>query len=90
MAEPLKAYPKSDKPRVLSLRTQDGGIEMPGGGVETFLSHGKSPTPLNQRPLYDMELDRSLGGVVVRYEKLGIPHTVLIPMAHLRMVELAE
>lgn len=92
MAEPQKLPSKSpaDRPRVLSLESGEGGISLPGFWETKSRIDLKMPWVKSMG--LEMELDRSLGGVVLRYdgkdEGKAKSFTVLIPLAHLRRVEL--
>lgn len=81
MAEQIE-FKKREK--VLGLITQDGGIFMGTLGHKTTL-----PGTLQG---IDMELDRSLGGVVVRFEcKQGeklVKKRKLVPVSHCREIDL--
>lgn len=84
--------PMQAKPKVTFLRTQDGGVWLGVHGTMTDLrgEKGTNPNGLPSSVVFDMELDRSLGGVVIRYDAQGKTATVLVPMAHVRQVTLAE
>jgi hypothetical protein len=88
MLQPMK----SDKPKVTYLRTQDGGVWLGPNGTLNEVRGEKSinPNGLPSSMVFDMELDRTLGGVVIRFENLGKTQAVLVPMGHVRQVTLAE
>lgn len=92
MAEAAKATPPRSGHRVVYLRTQDGGVWLGPHGTMTDLrgEKGTNPNGLPSSMVFDMELDRTLGGVVIRFEVLGKTQTVLVPMGHVRQVTLAE
>lgn len=75
--------------RVLSVTTGDGGVDFTGLGVRTYLT---TPTTAEGKagPLgsLEMSLSKALGGVVVRYTYKNEPRRYLVPMAHLRRIEL--
>lgn len=73
--------------RVTSIGTKDGGVQLGFHGTHTFL-----PGALKG---VEMELVSSMGGVLVQYPHRGLegvvaPKTLLIPLSHLRQIELAE
>lgn len=84
---------KSEKPRVAYLKTAEGGVDVPGMGTQTMLR----PKAMDKRPpgvatnyIEDIELDRGLGGCVLRGRYQEKAFHILIPMGHLRQVELAD
>lgn len=89
----MEAKSQSQSPgrKVLAIRTGDGGVELQELGVKSFMAVTEQWA--KDRKL-SMELDKSLGGVVLHYlgreQGKEVPRTILIPMAHLRRVDLAE
>ena len=93
MAEAVKQEaPKPGRIKVLSLATQEGGVSIPGGSQMTLLTPKRDPKrpAAGTVPDLDMELVMGLGGVVIRLQHQGKPVTLLVPLAHIRCLELAE
>lgn len=92
MAEPVKKEvqwnPTRAVVRISKLTTGDGGVEI-AGKVMTHFDAERPGGPWAHAAI-EMELDRSLGGVVIRYEAKGLRHTVLVPMGHIRRIEWTE
>jgi hypothetical protein len=95
MGEPAKALPLklSEKPRVLSVYFQEGGVDLYPFGAQKSMQvkrpEGRAKGVGFEAPV-EMELDRQLGGVTIRYVTEGKPRFYLVPLAHCRQVELAE
>lgn len=90
MAEAVKALrPNPERLRVTQLTLAHGGVNI-GGKQLTYLTESP-PASVHSAPSVTMELDRMLGGVVIRFESpKGKPRRKLIPMAHCQDIELAE
>lgn len=93
MEADMGANGSSERPKVLAMTFGEAGVHFAGFDQRASL---RAPTEeekkLAKSPIstLEMELDRQLGGVVVRYKFQNLPHTVLVPLAHVRKVELAE
>ncbi len=77
--------------RVVSLVTRDGGIDFASAQGTKNVTHVKAGPEiggLTAMPATEMELDTALGGVVVRYKLRGQLASFLVPMSHIRQMEL--
>lgn len=100
MAEAAKLQPipsTSNNPRVIALTVGDGGLALLGLGTRTYLEVPSEEKRASNAPgtltTLHMELDRALGGVVVRWQARDVNgkqvnKRVLVPMSHCRVVEL--
>lgn len=88
------AKPPDSRPRVTALTTGDGGVTL--RGIWNSVTMISPDAPWVRSSGLEMYLDRGLGGVVCHYPGLDNltkekrPFTTLIPMGHIRSMELAE
>lgn len=78
--------------KVVSITTREGGVDMvgPTGNKNwTTVKAGPEAQGLTSSPTIEMDLDPSLGGVLVRYGAKAGPRTLFVPMSHIRQMELA-
>jgi hypothetical protein len=82
---------KDERPRVLSMRFQEGGVQLLPYPVQSVLPPGNGGGFAGQAiPGLEMRLDTQMGGVMVRYSAAHHTKFVLVPMAHIKQLELAE
>jgi hypothetical protein len=90
MAETAKK-PDSGLPKVLELQVRDS-VSFPPAPAQSRLTIQRDANrpAIGPVPILDMELDRTLGGVVVRYQHRDGVVTYLVPMANIAVLKLAQ
>lgn len=85
----LMGYKAPAPPKVLHLALRDS-VELSPAPPQTTLQarRGDNRPNMGQTPDLEMELDRGLGGVVIRYRFREEARTYLIPMANIRALRL--
>lgn len=86
--EPVVTY-NSNRTKVLDLSLRDS-VELPPAPPQTRLvARREEGRPhVGQTPALDMELDRALGGVVVRYTSREDKRTYLVPLGNIKAMKL--
>jgi len=93
MEAKVTKYERQTLPQVLRLTTGDGGVEIPGAGAQTILRAkgvDNRSAAIGTNSIVSMELDRALGGVVVHCNYREKPSSILVPMGHIKQMELAD
>lgn len=78
--------------KVVSITTREGGVDVSGPTGNrnwTTVKAGPEAAGVSASPAIELELDSTMAGVLVRYKSKGEPRTVLVPMSHIRQLELA-